>query len=72
MLKLDYRVVENIVIGSAFGGTHLQLVADRTSQKEYIMLWSTLSKQWRIMYRYNVNTAWNKWKRTEESCQHIH
>lgn len=72
MFERDYKVIETIVIGPAFGGTYLQLVAERTSQKEYIRLWSSLSKQWKIMYRYNVTESWRKWKRTEKSCQHIH
>ena len=76
MFDIEYRVIDSIQIGSLKDGTYLQLVVNNNSSgpkpKEYIRSWSSLSKQWNIMYRYNVEESWNKWKRTEKTCQHTH
>ena len=75
VFDIEYRVIDTIQIGGLKGGTYLQLVETINGQKNprrYIRDWSSLSKQWNIMYRYNVDTAWNKWKRTEKTCQRIH
>ena len=63
---LDKKVIDEIKIGKKKKpGTHLQLV-ESPNGKRYINLWSSLSKQWNIMYRYNVDEAWDRWKRTAE------
>jgi hypothetical protein len=76
MFDIEYRVIDTIQIGGLKGGTYLQLVVNQNSKKaspkEYIRGWSDLTKQWNVMYRYNVAESWKKWKRTEISCQHIH
>lgn len=76
MFDIEYRVIDTIQIGGLKGGTYLQLVTNKyskdSSPREYIRSWSSLSKQWNIMYRYNVEESWNKWKRTEKTCQRIH
>lgn len=43
-------------------GTKLRLVESESGKTRYIQLWSTLSKQWGIMYRQNVDMEWQKWK----------
>lgn len=76
VFDIEYRVIDTIQIGGLKGGTYLQLVVNKyskdSSPREYIRSWSGLSKQWNIMYRYNVEESWNKWKRTEKTCQRIH
>lgn len=76
MFDIEYRVIDTIQIGSLKDGTYLQLVVNKysknSSPKEYIRIWSGMSKQWNIIYRYNVTDSWNKWKRTEKTCQHTH
>jgi hypothetical protein len=76
VFDIEYRVIDTIQIGGLKGGTYLQLVVNKysknSSPKEYVRIWSSLSKQWNIIYRYNVTDSWNKWKRTEKTCQHTH
>jgi len=76
MFDIEYRVIDTIQFGGLKSGTYLQLVVNKysknSSPKEYIRIWSSLSKQWNIIYRYNVTDSWNKWKRTEKTCQHTH
>ena len=76
MFNIEYRVIDSIQFGGLKNGTYLQLVVNKNMNgrkpKEYIRSWSSLSKQWNIMYRYNVEESWNKWKRTEKTCQRIH
>jgi len=69
----DYITIDEIKIGKIVGpngplpypkklGTHLRLVETETG-KRYIQLYSTLSKQWNIMYRYEIEASWKQWKK---------
>ena len=60
----DYDILENVNIGE----TMLRLVClSNKAEIKHIQLWSNMSKQWNVMYRYNVDEAWSKWKKTAES-----
>ena len=62
----DYKTIDEIKIGKVKKpGTHLRLVESPKGNR-YIQLWSSLSKQWNIMYRYNVDESWIKWQKTAE------
>ena len=45
-------------------GTKLLLVESESGKSRYIQMWSSLSKRWNTMHRYNVETEWEKWKAT--------
>lgn len=64
-LTPDLAIIEEI----AYGDTKFRLVIS-PSGKKYIQLWSSLSKQWNIMYRYDVETNWNSWKRLVDAKLH--
>lgn len=55
---VEYDEVDFVQIGD----TRLRLVASQYNGKTYIQLWSSLSKQWNLMYKQNVTEEWNKWK----------
>lgn len=57
--EIDYLLVEEVVIGD----TKLRLVQNPNNKSKYIQLWSSLSNQWNIAYRYDVEESWNKWKK---------
>ena len=59
--QATFKVLEEIKFGDK--GTHLRLI-ESESGKRYIQCWSSLSKQWNNMHRYNVNEEWLKWKAT--------
>ena len=60
----NYDILENVNIGE----TMLRLVClSNKAEIKHIQLWSNMSKQWNVMYRYNVDEAWSKWKKTAES-----
>lgn len=61
MYNVEYDVLEELNIGT---GTRLRLVQDHIRKSKRIQLWSSLSKQWNIMHRYNVETEWMQWKYT--------
>ena len=58
MWQFKYNVIEEVNLGD----TKLRLVENPKSNRKYIQLWSSLSKQWNIMYRYEVDEAWTTWK----------
>lgn len=64
MFNVEYDVIDEIRIGS---GTHLRLVENIQTKKRVIQSWSGLSKQWNVMYRYNIEEVWSGWKRTEKN-----
>lgn len=64
-LTPDLAIIEEI----AYGDTKFRLVIS-PSGKKYIQLWSSLSKQWNIMYRYDVEKNWNSWKRLADAKLH--
>lgn len=58
LFEVETFVVEEI----NFGDTKLRLVKTEKGT-QYIKLWSSLSKQWNTMYRYDVEENWLKWKK---------
>lgn len=61
----DLKVIGDIAIGD----TKLRLVATEKG-RQYIQLWSSLSKQWKVMYRYKVEENWNLWKKLADAKLH--
>lgn len=61
----DFDVVDSIEIGT---GTKLRLVKSPKGKKR-IEVWSSLSKQWNVMYRYDVDKAWESWKKVEKGIE---
>lgn len=60
-IKQEYNVLEEIIIGKKQNpGCHFRLVESEKGRR-YIESWSSLSKSWGIMYRYNVEEQWSKW-----------
>lgn len=59
MYNVEYDVLEELNIGD---GTRLRLVQDHTRKSRRIQLWSSLSKQWNVMHRYNADEEWTAWK----------
>lgn len=62
--QASYKVIDELEFKkprSKVTGTQLRLVESSTG-RQYIQLWSSLSKQWNISYRYNVEDEWLKWK----------
>lgn len=55
---IEYNVIEECSIGD----TKLRLVNPVGYERRFIQLWSTLSKQWNLIYRYDVDENWIKWK----------
>lgn len=67
MFNIKYEVIEEIKFGKGKKiGTHLRLVKSQNGKKA-VQCWSSLSKQWNIMHRYDVDTQWAAWKRTKDS-----
>ena len=60
MFHTEFDVIEELSIGN----TRFRLVEDPIRKSRKIQLWSSLSKQWNIMTRYNVESEWNEWKYT--------
>lgn len=65
MLNFDYKVLEELDIGE----TQWRLVENTHNKKRGIQLWSTLSKQWNMSYRYDVDEAWESWKETAKKLK---
>lgn len=65
MFNVEYDIIDEINIGTQ--GTHLRLSENLYSKKRVIQNYSSLSKQWNVMYRYGVEEAWAKWKKIEKS-----
>ena len=63
MFEIETTVIDELKIGPEDNpGLHMRL-EETERGKRYVKLWSTLSKSWKTMYRYDVMTNWNKWKR---------
>ena len=54
----DYTPVDKLSIGD----TKMRLV-ETDKKNQYIQLYSSLSKQWNIMYKTNVEQEWIDWKK---------
>jgi len=60
LFNIEYDVIDEVTIGD----TKLRLVEDHVRNSRKIQLWSSLSKQWNIMHRYNIENEWAEWKYT--------
>ena len=60
MFHAEFDIIEELEIGN----TRFRLVEDPVRKSRKIQLWSSLSKQWNIMTRYNVESEWTEWKYT--------
>ena len=63
---VEYDILDEIRIGD---GTILRLAQNIQTKNLVIQSWSSLSKQWNVAYRYKVEEAWARWKRTEASIK---
>lgn len=57
-----FDIIDTLSIGT---GTEMRLVQTERGSRR-IESWSSLSKQWNVMYRYNVDDAWQRWKKTAD------
>lgn len=57
-LRSDLKTVEELNIGD----TKFRLVESEKGN-QYIQSWSSLSKDWNTMYRYNIEESWKSWKK---------
>ena len=58
----EYKILEELKFGDPDKpGTWLRLEESERGTK-VIRHWSSLSKQWNVMYRYKVEENWEKWK----------
>ena len=61
----EYKIIDELKFGDPdIPGTWLRL-EESESGKRVIRHWSSMSKQWNVMYRYNVQENWEMWKRHE-------
>lgn len=58
MFNIEYDILDEATIGE----TKFRLVENIRSKKQYIQLWSSLSKEWKVTYRTNVESSWKWWK----------
>lgn len=65
MFNIEYDVLEELNIGE----TRFRLVEDHSRKTRKIQLWSSLSKQWNVTHRRNVDSEWEKWKLTAARIQ---
>ena len=61
----DFDVIGEINIGT---GTQLRLIQTSRGKKR-IETWSSLSKRWNVMYRYDVMEAWEAWNRIAKGIE---
>lgn len=59
MFNDEYEVQDEL----QFGDTKMRLVSVVGTRRVYIQLYSSLSKQWNNMHKYNVQENWEKWKK---------
>ena len=65
MFNIEYDVIEELTIGD----TRFRLVEDHVRKSRKIQLWSSLSKQWNVTHRRNVDEQWQRWKKTAANIQ---
>lgn len=61
----DRKIIEEIKIGDP-PGTWLRL-EENEKGRQYITSWSNMTKQFNVMYRYDIETNWTKWKKMHAS-----
>ena len=62
MFNIEYDLIDEINIGE---GTKLRLVENIQTKRRVIQSYSSLSKQWNVLYRYEIEKAWLNWKQIE-------
>lgn len=63
MWQLEYDILEELEWGR---GMKMRLCQAHGSRNKVVQIWSSLSKNWKNMYRYDVNNNWNWWKNYAE------
>lgn len=66
MFHIEYDIIEELSIGE---GTKLRLAENIKSKRQQIQIYSSMTKDWHALYRYDVENAWSRWKKL---CQRIH
>lgn len=58
--QMDFDIIEEV----EYGDNKRRLIQSHSNKQiRYIQLWSSLSKEWRTVVRYNVDEEWEGWKR---------
>ena len=63
MWQLKFDIVDEIKWGK---GMHMRLVESHKKKTQSVQIWSSLSGQWKTMYRYKVEGKWKWWKNYAE------
>lgn len=58
MWQFEYNIIDELNVGD----TKLRLVENTKSNRKFIQRWSSMQKQWNMMYRYEIDEAWTTWK----------
>ena len=59
MWQFEYNTIDELNVGD----TKLRLVENVKSNRKFIQRWSSMQKQWNMMYRYEIDEAWTTWKK---------
>jgi hypothetical protein len=59
MWQFEYNIIDELNVGD----TKLRLVENVKSNRKFIQRWSSMQKQWNMMYRYEIDEAWTTWKK---------
>jgi hypothetical protein len=59
MWQFEYNTIDELNVGD----TKLRLVENTKSNRKFIQRWSSMQKQWNMMYRYEIDEAWTTWKK---------
>ena len=59
MWQFEYNIIDELNVGD----TKLRLVENTNSNRKFIQRWSSMQKQWNMMYRYEIDEAWTTWKK---------
>lgn len=60
--------ISAVVDAIEVGNNMMRLVATEKGTKS-IQLWSSLSKEWRTMYRHKVDREWAEWKKLSKRLE---
>ena len=64
MFGAEYDILDELRLGD----TKMQLCQRSNGKAKVIRLWSSLSKQWNVMYRYgDIDKVWSSWKILEKN-----
>lgn len=60
MFAVEYDILDELSIGD----TKMQLCQTFSGKTTVIRIWSSLSKQWKVLYRCgDIEEIWKKWKK---------